>query len=94
MAISILARLSLSGFLASRVGTLTPAAVNSVMRSGDSLINFAATLCYLVMSGFLLWYTPNSFDTMHAHFTPILAPMLRIIIASVVVYLKIGRAHV
>lgn len=51
------------------------------------LINFAATLCYLVMSGFLLWYTPNTFDTMHEHFAPILTPMLRIIIASVIVYL-------
>ena len=50
-------------------------------------INFAVMIAYLVMAGFLLWYTPNSFDQMHSHFAVLLTPMLRIIIASVMVYL-------
>lgn len=53
------------------------------------VINFAVTLFYLAMSILQVWYIPNEFDTMHAHFAVILTPMLRIIIASVLVYLLV-----
>ncbi len=49
-------------------------------------INFVIMMLYLAMSQFQLWYQPNAFDTMHPHFDLILSPMLRIIIASVAVY--------
>jgi uncharacterized integral membrane protein (TIGR00697 family) len=53
------------------------------------LINFVVTLFYLMMSLIHIWYVPNEFDTMHQHFHIILTPMLRIIIASVLVYLLV-----
>lgn len=53
------------------------------------LINFAVTLFYLLMSLVQVWYIPNEFDTMHQHFQILLTPMLRIIIASVLVYLLV-----
>ena len=53
------------------------------------LINFAVTLFYLLMSLIHVWYVPNEFDTMQQHFQIILTPMVRIIVASVLVYLLV-----
>ena len=53
------------------------------------VINFFTTTIYLVMSQIHLWYHPNVFDTMHAHFFSILQVMPRITIASMVVYLVV-----
>lgn len=50
-------------------------------------INFACMLVYLVLGQLHLAYTPNQFDTMQQHFVPIITPMLRIIIVSVLSYL-------
>jgi len=50
-------------------------------------INFFMLLLYLAMTQFHLWYQPNIFDTTQEHFTIILTPMFRIIIASLSVYM-------
>ncbi|MFH1831282.1 MAG: queuosine precursor transporter [bacterium] len=46
-------------------------------------INLFLVFFYLIMSQFHLFYVPNSFDSMHGHFTSILSFMPRIVIASV-----------
>ncbi len=49
--------------------------------------NFFVVIFYLFMSQMHLWYLPNTFDSMHQHFTAILGLMPRITIASVIVFL-------
>jgi len=49
-------------------------------------INFFMLIFYLVMTQFHLWYMPNIFDITQEHFIIILSPMMRIIIASLIVY--------
>lgn len=52
-------------------------------------ISFSVVVFYLVLSLLHLAYTPNVFDVMRQHFTALLTPMPRIIIASVCVYLVV-----
>ena len=49
-------------------------------------INFFMLFFYLAMSQLHLWYLPNQYDTMHPHFSNILAIMPRITLASITVY--------
>lgn len=51
------------------------------------IISFAALIFYMAMTQFLLWYTPNGFDIMHHHFDQVLGYSLRIVSASVGVYI-------
>ncbi len=44
-----------------------------------------AVLFFLIMSQFLIWYTPNGFDDTHVHFVALLGIMPRIIFSSLVV---------
>ncbi|MFH1832448.1 MAG: queuosine precursor transporter, partial [bacterium] len=50
------------------------------------VINFFLIFFYLVMTQFHLFYIPNSFDSMHGHFTYILSVMPRIVIASAITF--------
>ncbi len=53
------------------------------------IINMGMLICYLLMSRFALWYTPNIFDSMQTHFVALCTPHLRIIIASISVYVLV-----
>lgn len=58
---------------------------------------WSSTFCsffFMVMSLFLLGYAPNSFDTSNIHYTALLTPVPRLIIASFVVALTCAYMHV
>jgi uncharacterized integral membrane protein (TIGR00697 family) len=50
-------------------------------------LNLGCLLFYTIISQIHLFYLPNSFDTMHIHFAPLLSLMPRITLASITVYL-------
>lgn len=50
-------------------------------------INFSLLVFYCIATQIHVWYAPNSFDTSHIHFMPLLLVMPRIVIASFSVYL-------
>ncbi len=49
------------------------------------IISTCAVLFFLIMSQFLIWYTPNAFDDTHIHFAALFGIMPRIIFSSLIV---------
>jgi uncharacterized integral membrane protein (TIGR00697 family) len=55
------------------------------------IIGFCSTLFYTALSFLQVLYIPSTYDTAHIHFCALLAPMPRIVLASVFTYLIVQQ---